>query len=214
VKKIVRKLIVEFIGTMMLTLIACGVAVVTGNIVATAFAFGLVVVAMAYTIGDISGCHINPAVSFGMFMAGKMKLSDMWKYIVAQVAGAIAGSLLLALCLTSFKNLGANLVAADTNIFIGLLVEIILSFIFVTVILAVTDKEKNGNIAGIIIGLTLILVHLFGIRFTGTSVNPARSIGPALFELGDTFIQLWVFILGPMAGACLAGLFYKYVLKD
>ena len=213
-KKIVRKLIVEFIGTMMLTLIACGVAVVTGNIVATAFAFGLVVVAMAYTIGDISGCHINPAVSFGMFMAGKMKLSDMWKYIVAQVAGAIAGSLLLALCLTSFKNLGANLVAADTNIFIGLLVEIILSFIFVAVILAVTDKEKNGNIAGIIIGLTLILVHLFGIRFTGTSVNPARSIGPALFELGDTFIQLWVFILGPMAGACLAGLFYKYVLKD
>ena len=213
-KKIVRKLIVEFVGTMMLTLIACGVAVVTGNIVATAFAFGLVVVAMAYTIGDISGCHINPAVSFGMFIAGKMKISDMWKYIIAQVAGAIAGSLLLALCLTSFKNLGANLVAADTNIFIGLLVEIILSFIFVTVILAVTDKEKNGNVAGIIIGLTLILVHLFGIRFTGTSVNPARSIGPALFELGDTFIQLWVFILGPMAGACLAGLFYKYVLKD
>ena len=213
-KKIVRKLIVEFVGTMMLTLIACGVAVVTGNIVATAFAFGLVVIAMAYTIGDISGCHINPAVSFGMFMAGKMKISDMWKYIVAQVAGAIAGSLLLALCLTSFKNLGANLVATDTNIFIGLLVEIILTFIFVTVILAVTDKQENKNVAGIIIGFALILVHLFGIRFTGTSVNPARSIGPALFELGDTFIQLWVFILGPMAGAALAGLFYKYVLKD
>ena len=213
-KKIVRKLIAEFFGTMMLTLIACGVAAATGNLIATAFAFGLVVIAMAYTIGDISGCHINPAVSFGLFMAGKMKVQDMWKYIVAQVAGAIAGSLILALCLTSFKNLGANLVAADTNIFIGLLIEIILTFIFVTVILAVTDKSENKNIAGIIIGLTLILVHLFGIRFTGTSVNPARSIGPALFELGDTFIQLWVFILGPMGGACLAGLFYKYILKD
>ena len=194
-KKIVRKLVVEFIGTMMLTLIACGVDVVTGNTVATAFAFGLAVIAMAYTIGDISGCHINPAVSFGMFVSGRMKLSKMIKYIIAQVAGAIAGSLLLAVCLTSFKNLGANVVAADTNIFIGLLVEVILSFIFVTVVLTVTDKEKNENVSGIIIGLTLILVHLFGIRFTGTSVNPARSIGPAIFTLGDSFIQLWVFIL-------------------
>ena len=213
-KKIVRKLIAEFFGTMMLTLVACGTAVATGNLLATAFAFGLIVIAMAYTIGDISGCHINPAVSFGMFMAGRMKLNEMWKYIVAQVAGAIVGSLLLALCLTSFKNLGANLVAPNLNIFIGLLVEVILTFIFVTVVLAVTDKKENGHATGIIIGLTLILVHLFGISFTGTSVNPARSIGPALFELGDTFIQLWVFILGPMAGAALAGLFYKYVLKD
>lgn len=213
-KKIVRKLIAEFFGTMLLTLIACGVAVKTGNLVATAFAFGFVLIAMAYTIGDISGCHINPAVSFGMFIAGKMKLSDMWKYIVAQIAGAIVGSLLLAICLTSFKNLGANGFAGDTNFFVALIVEIILTFIFVTVILAVTDKQENKAIAGIIIGLTLILVHLFGIGFTGTSVNPARSIGPALFMLGDSFIQLWVFILGPMAGACLAGLFYKFVLKD
>lgn len=212
-KKIVRKCIAEFFGTMMLTLIACGVAARTGNFIATAFAFGFVLIAMAYTIGDISGCHINPAVSFGMWMAGKMKIQDMWKYIVAQVAGAIFGSLLLALCLTSFKNLGANLVVSDTNVFIGLLIELILTFIFVTVILVVTDKKENNH-AGIIIGLTLILVHLFGIGFTGTSVNPARSIGPALFELGDTFIQLWVFIIGPMAGAALAGLFYKFVLKD
>ena len=212
-KKIVRKCIAEFFGTMMLTLIACGVAARTGNFLATAFAFGFVLIAMVYTIGDISGCHINPAVSFGMWMAGKMKIQDMWKYIVAQVAGAIVGSLLLALCLTSFKNLGANLVVSDTNIFIGLIVELILTFLFVTVILVVTDKKENNH-AGIIIGLTLVLVHLFGIGFTGTSVNPARSIGPALFELGDTFIQLWVFILGPMAGAALAGLFYKFILKD
>lgn len=212
-KKIVKKCIAECFGTMMLTLIACGVAARTGNFLATAFAFGLVLIAMVYTIGDISGCHINPAVSFGMWMAGKMKIQDMWKYIVAQVVGAIVGSLLLALCLTSFKNLGANLVASDVNIFIGFLIEIILTFIFVTVILVVTDKKENNH-AGIIIGLTLTLVHLFGIGFTGTSVNPARSIGPALFELGDTFIQLWVFILGPMAGAALAGLFYKFILKD
>jgi aquaporin Z len=213
VKKIVRKCIAEFFGTMMLTLIACGVAARTGNFLATAFAFGLVLTAMIYTIGDISGCHINPAVSFGMWIAGKMKLDDMWKYMIAQVAGAIVGSLLLALCLTSFKSLGANMVVSDTNIFIGFLIEIILTFIFVTVILKVTEKKENNH-AGIIIGLTLMLVHLFGIGFTGTSVNPARSIGPALFELGDTFIQLWVFILGPMAGAALAGLFYKFVLKD
>ncbi len=212
-KKIVRKCIVECFGTMMLTLIACGVAVRTGNLLATAFAFGLVLTAMIYTIGDISGCHINPAVSFGMWAAGKMKISDMWKYIVAQVVGAIIGSLLLALCLTSFKNLGANMMVSDTNVFIGLIIELILTFIFVTVILVVTDKKEN-NQAGIIIGLTLTLVHLFGIGFTGTSVNPARSIGPALFELGDTFLQLWIFILGPMAGAFLAGLFYKFVLKD
>ncbi len=212
-KKIVRKCIAEFFGTMMLTLIACGVAARTGNFLATAFAFGLVLTAMIYTIGDISGCHINPAVSFGMWIAGKMKLDDMWKYMIAQVAGAIVGSLLLALCLTSFKSLGANMVVSDTNIFIGFLIEIILTFIFVTVILKVTEKKENNH-AGIIIGLTLMLVHLFGIGFTGTSVNPARSIGPALFELGDTFIQLWVFILGPMAGAALAGLFYKFVLKD
>lgn len=213
-KKIVRKLIVEFVGTMMLTLIACGVAVTTNSLIATAFAFGLVVIAMAYTIGDISGCHINPAVSFGMFIAGRMRLKEMWKYIVAQVAGAIFGSLLLAICLTSFKNLGANGFGGDTNFLIALLVEVILTFIFVTVILAVTDKQENKNTSGIIIGLTLILVHLFGIGFTGTSVNPARSIGPAIFMLGDSFIQLWVFILGPMAGALLAGLFYKYILKD
>ena len=212
-KKIVKKCIAEFIGTMMLTLIACGVAVTTNSLIATALAFGLVLMAMIYVIGDISGCHINPAVSFGMFIAGKMKLNDMWKYMIAQVAGAIVGSLLLALCMTSFKSLGANY-CGDTNVFIGLLVEVILTFIFVTVILAVTDKKDNGHASGIIIGLTLTLVHLFGIGFTGTSVNPARSIGPALFELGDPMLQIWIFIIGPMAGAFLAALFYNYILKD
>lgn len=213
-KKIVKKCIAEFFGTMMLTLIACGVAVTTSSLIATAFAFGLVLMAMIYTIGDISGCHINPAVSFGLWMAGKMKLSDMWKYMIAQVAGAIVGSLLLGICLTSFKSLGANGYGGDTNFFIALLVEVILTFIFVTVILKVTSNKENGPATGIIIGLTLVLVHLFGIGFTGTSVNPARSIGPAIFMLGDSFIQLWVFILGPMGGAALAALFYKYILEE
>ena len=214
-KKSVRKLIAEFFGTMMLTLIACGVAAVTGNIVATSLAFGLVLMVMIYTIGDISGCHINPAVSFGMWIAGKMKLENMIKYIIAQVAGAFVGSLLLALCLTSFKNLGANVLLNDTNAFIGLIVEMILTFVFVTVILKVTENKENNH-AGIVIGLTLTLVHLFGIYFTGTSVNPARSLGPALLQWTEPIpiLQVWIFILGPMLGAFLAGIFYKFVLKD
>lgn len=210
-----KKYIAEAVGTMMLTLIACGVAVLSGaNLVATSLAFGLVIVAMAYTIGHVSGCHINPAVSFGMFIAGKMKISELWKYVVAQVVGAFLGSVILGVCLDSFKTLGANSYGGDTSLLVALLVEVILTFIFVTVILSVTSKKENSNVSGIVIGLTLTLVHLFGIRFTGTSVNPARSLAPAIFEGGDALSQVWIFILAPLVGACLAGLFYKYVLKD
>ena len=208
-----KKYVAEFVGTLVLTLIACGVAVITGgDLVATSLAFGLVIVAMAYSIGNVSGCHINPAVSFGMYIAGKMKLDELWKYVVAQFLGAIAGSGILSILLESTERLGAN-GYADGKVWIALLVEIILTFIFVTTILGVTDKKENGHATGIIIGLTLTLVHLFGIAFTGTSVNPARSFGPALFQLGDAIAQVWVFILAPLVGACLAGLFYKYVLK-
>ncbi len=210
-----RKYIAECVGTMLLTLIACGVAVITGaEPVATSLAFGLVIVAAAYSIGNVSGCHINPAVSIALTVAGKMEIVECIKYIVAQVIGAFAGSLLLAACFNGFSALGANALQGDVSVWVGLLVEVVLTFIFTTTILGVTDKKENGHVTGIVIGLTLTLVHLFGLSFTGTSVNPARSIGPALFELGDTFIQLWVFILGPMAGAALAGLFYKFVLKD
>ena len=210
-----KKYIAEFVGTMMLTLIACGVAVLIGDIVATSLAFGLVIVAGAYSIGNVSGCHINPAVSFGMLIAGKMKADECCKYIIAQVLGAILGSVLLGVCLGSFDSLGANGYGgagqlADT-VWIALLVECLLTFIFVTVILGVTDKKENSHVAGIVIGLTLTLVHLFGIKFTGTSVNPARSLAPALF--GDALGQVWVFILAPLVGAALAGLFYKHVLK-
>ena len=210
-----KKYIAEAVGTMMLTLIACGVAVLSGaNLVATSLAFGLVIIAMAYTIGHVSGCHINPAVSFGMLIAGKMKPIEFAKYVAAQIVGAFAGTLLLGLCLDSFSALGANSYGGDTSLLVALLVEVILTFIFVTVILSVTSKKENSNVSGIIIGLTLTLVHLFGIRFTGTSVNPARSLAPAIFQGGDALTQVWIFIVAPLAGAALAALFYKYVLKD
>ena len=208
-----KKYIAEFIGTLTLVLFGTGIAVVTGgNIISTSLAFGLVIVAMAYSIGNVSGCHINPAVSFGMFIAGKMSLNELWKYVVAQVLGAILGSVLLGVCLEDFGMLGAN-GYADGKVWIALLVEVILTFIFVSTILSVTEKKENGHVAGIIIGLTLTLVHLFGIGFTGTSVNPARSLAPAIFQGGDALAQVWVFILAPLVGGLLAGLFYKYVLK-
>ena len=209
-----KKYIAEGFGTMMLTLIACGVAVASGaNLVATSLAFGLVLMMMIYVIGDISGCHINPAVSFGMFLTGKMKFDEFWKYVVAQIAGAFAGSVLLAIFVKRFDVLGANGFAWE-NWYIAILVEIVLTFIFLTVIFKVTEKSENKNMNGIIIGLALTLVHLFGINFTGTSVNPARSLAPAIFGGWDTISQVWVFILAPLVGAALAALFYKYVLKE
>ena len=210
-----RKYIAEGVGTMLLTLIACGVAVTSGvDLVATSLAFGLVIVAAAYSIGNVSGCHINPAVSIALTVAGKMKAKECIRYIIAQIIGAFVGSLLLALVLGSFKALGANGLVGDTTIWIALVVEVILTFIFATTILGVTDKKENGHVTGIVIGLTLVLVHLFGLPFTGTSVNPARSIAPAVLQGGSALCNVWIFILAPVVGAILAGLFYKYVLKQ
>lgn len=214
-----KKYIAEGVGTMMLTLIACGVAVIVGNIITSSLAFGLVIVAAAYSIGNVSGCHINPAVSISMVVAGKMEVKECIKYIISQVIGALFGSLLLALCLGSFKELGANgygsmLGTTEVTMWIALLVEVILTFIFTTTILGVTDKKENGHVTGIVIGLTLVLVHLFGIPFTGTSVNPARSLAPAILQGGEALKQVWVFIVAPVIGAILSGLFYKFVLKE
>ena len=211
-----KKLVCEFVGTMMLTLIACGVAVATGvNYVGTALAFGLVIVAMAYSIGNVSGCHINPAVSVGMYVAGKMDFKECVKYVIAQILGAILGSTILGVILGDFTSLGANSYDGNTvTVWTALLVEVILTFVFVLTILGVTDKKENGHATGIVIGLTLTLVHLFGLPFTGTSVNPARSIGPALLQGGDALSQVWVFIIAPLVGGVLASLFYKYILKN
>lgn len=210
-----KKYIAEDVGTMLLTLVACGIAVTSGvNLVATSLAFGLVIVAAAYSIGNVSGCHINPTVSISMLIAGKMTFKECIKYIISQVIGAFIGSLLLALILGEFKALGADGLVGNTTIWISLIVEVILTFIFTTTILGVTDKKENGHATGIVIGLTLTLVHLFGLPFTGTSVNPARSLAPAVLQGGDALCNVWIFIVAPLIGATLAGLFYKYILKE
>lgn len=219
-----KKYIGEFVGTCFLTLLACGVAVIVGcdtaaGVIATSLAFGLVIVAMAYSIGNVSGCHINPAVSLGMYISGKMELMECAKYMISQFLGALAGSALLGVCLGSFEALGANGFGGvlpngmEVTMLIALLIEVILTFVFVTTILGVTDKKENGHVTGIVIGLALVLVHLFGISITGTSVNPARSFAPALLQGGEALSQVWVFIVAPFIGSALAGLFYKYVVK-
>ena len=213
-----KKYISEFVGTLVLVLVACGVAAITGgNLIATPLAFGLVIVAMAYSIGNVSGCHINPAVSLAMLINKKISFTNFVGYVVAQFLGAVAGAAILGVLLDDFTILGANSYAMEgqlaTTVWIALLIEVILTFIFVTVILGVTSKKENNAVSGIVIGLTLTLVHLIGIPFTGTSVNPARSFGPALLQGGEALNQVWVFILAPLVGAVLASLFYKYVLE-
>lgn len=214
-----KKYIAEFVGTFVLVLVGCGTAVVTGaNVVATSLAFGLAIVAMAYSIGNVSGCHVNPAVSLGFLIAKKMDAKDFVGYVVAQVLGALVGALVLGALFASFGALGANGYGAEgqmaTNVWIALGIETILTFIFVTAILGVTSKDNFGNVAGIVIGLTLVLVHLIGISFTGTSVNPARSLGPALLQGGEALSQVWVFIVAPLIGGGLAALFHKFINTD
>lgn len=205
-----KKMLAEFIGTCVLVVFGCGVAVVSGvDLVGTALAFGLVIVAMAYSVGNVSGCHINPAVSFGMLVAGKMKIAEFFEYIVAQFLGGIAGAGILCAIFGCESGLGANTCAPGVEIWKGVVVEVILTFVFIFAILGVTSKKEFGSAAGIVIGLTLTLVHLLGIGLTGTSVNPARSLGPAIFVGGDAISQIWIFILAPLVGACLAALVFR-----
>ena len=209
-----KKYISEFVGTLVLVLVGCGVAVVTSaNVVATSLAFGLVIVAMAYSIGNISGCHINPAVSVAMLISGKMTVSDFAGYIISQFAGAIAGAAALMGVIGKDMGLGQNGLY-NNDIVASLVIEIILTFVFVIAILGVTSKIENGAVAGIVIGLTLTLVHIFGIYFTGTSVNPARSFGPALFIGGDALANVWVFIVAPLIGGALAAVVYKFLSSN
>ena len=222
--KDLKKYIAEFIGTFVLVLFACGVAgqfcaVDNSGVLMTALAFGLVIVAMAYSIGNISGCHINPAVSIAMLASKKMSLKDFCGYVIAQFLGAIAGAGVLYAIVGDASKLGANGLykTADAagalveNVGISFVIEVILTFVFVLAILGVTSKESNGSVAGLVIGGALVLVHLLGIPFTGTSVNPARTFGPALFA--GTLGSYWVFRLAPLAGGVLAALVYNFLAK-
>ena len=223
-----KALIAEAVGTFVLVFFACGTAALTwGSVVPTALSFGLVIVAMAYTVGRISGCHINPAVSFACWLTKRMSLKDFICYVIAQIAGGLAGGILLfAIIKMSGMNTGNacnGLVGGQENFgnyLAAILVEVVLTAVFVYVILAVTDgkNENVGKKAGIFIGLTLTLVHLLGIGFTGTSVNPARSIATAFGTLifnGDAepLKFLWIFLVAPIAGAALAALGYKALHK-
>lgn len=218
-----KKLIAEFIGTCVLVVFGCGTAMTVGcdaasggGYVLTALAFGLVIVAMAYSVGNVSGCHINPAVSIGMLVAGRMKIGEFVGYVIAQVLGAIAGAGILkgvfsmADLTDKTGALGSNALA-NGSIGASLIIEVILTFVFVFAILGVTSKVKNGAVAGIVIGLTLTLVHILGIGLTGTSVNPARSLGPALLAGGDALKCVWVFIVAPLVGGALAAVVYGAV---
>jgi len=219
-----KRYISELIGTMVLVLFGCGSAAIAGTVLGNlgiAMAFGLSIVAMAYVIGDISGCHINPAVSIGMWIDGRMEVKDLIMYIIFQCIGAIIGTAILAMLINSAPALGGYMAtglgqngfgaasSVGINLYGALITEIILTFVFVFTVLGVTRSEKTGVIAGIVIGLTLAFVHIMGIPLTGTSVNPARSLAPALFMGGVALQQVWVFIVAPIIGAVIAGLLHK-----
>lgn len=218
-----KKYLAEMFGTMVLVLMGCGTAVSlncgvdTAAVVGTAMAFGLSVIAMAYTIGGISGCHINPAITLGCLLSKRISGKDAAMYMIFQVIGAFIGSAVLYALVTTSPELaagtttGAN--ACAGTVVNGLIAEIVLTAVFVLVVLGATAKTNGAtnNFAGLAIGLSLILIHLVGIHYTGTSVNPARSIAPAVFEGGIALQQLWVFIVGPFVGAVIAALIWKIV---
>ncbi len=222
-----KKYAAEFLGTLTLVFFGCGTAVVLGGftggtgagflgVLAIAMAFGLAIVAAAYAIGPISGCHVNPAVSLAVLIKGGMSVQDFVGYVIAQVAGAFAGSAILSYVTASAAGLsgfGANGYGALSGLGLSLggaiAVEVLLTFVFILTILGVTSSDKTSHMAGLVIGLTLTFVHIIGIPLTGTSVNPARSLAPAVFQGGEALSQVWVFIVAPFAGAVLAALAHK-----
>lgn len=218
-----KKYLAEMIGTMTLVLMGCGSAIFNGGcgtpaqVLMVAVAFGLAVVSMAYTIGGTSGCHINPAITLGCMLSGRISSKDGIMYMVFQVIGALIGSTILYVLTTNIDfnyatTTGANACAEGVSVLGGLLAEIVFTFIFVLVVLGTTDAKKGaGNFAGLAIGLSLILVHIVCIPITGTSVNPARSIAPALYQGGAALAQLWIFIVGPFIGAALSALVWKVI---
>ncbi|MCD7950449.1 MAG: aquaporin [Erysipelotrichaceae bacterium] len=216
-----KKYIAEVIGTFVLVTFGCGTAIAVGcsseagsGYLLTALAFGLVIVAMAYSIGNISGCHINPAVSIAMLIRGQLSMTDFIGYVISQCIGSALGCVVLGVVFGFDCGFGANQVQAGwTNgtEMGALIVEIILTFVFVLAIIGVTSKTENSAVSGIVIGLTLTLVHILGIALTGTSVNPARSLMPALFAGGTALAQVWIFIVGPLIGGALAAVVYSFL---
>ena len=215
-----KKYLAECVGTFVLTFLGCGTAMFLGcgepaGVVGTAIAFGLAVVAMAYTIGGISGCHINPAITLGVALSGRMSWKDACGYWCGQfIGGILAGALLLAVSSVVGQDLtgglGTNGVANAGGVWGAALVEVIATFLFVLVVLGTTDpKVGAGNLAGLAIGLSLILIHLVCINLTGTSVNPARSLGPAIFAGGQAIKDVWVFICAPLVGGALSAICWK-----
>jgi len=221
-----KKYLAELIGTMVLVLLGCGSAVFSGSIagvvgtgvgtLGVALAFGLSVIAMAYTIGNISGCHINPAITLGVFLSGRMNGKDAVMYMVFQIIGAIIGSAILFALVSTGTHAGPTATGSngfgDGQMLQAFIAEAVFTFIFVLVVLGSTDSKKGaGNFAGLAIGLTLVLIHIVCIPITGTSVNPARSIGPALFQGGAALSQLWLFIVAPFVGAAIAAYCWKAI---
>ena len=224
-----KKAVAEFIGTFALVLFGCGTAVIAGmgtgatsvDILGIAMAFGLAIVAMAYGIGQVSGCHINPAVSFGVLLAGRMTMQDFIVYVIAQVLGAIAGAVVLYFILSGKASgwsgsLGQNGwgpgYLGEYSMGAALIYEIVATFLFLVCILGVTQRGAPVGLAGLAIGLTLVVIHLLGINITGTSVNPARSLGPALVGAGtnpQALAQVWLFIVAPLIGAGVAGYLFR-----
>jgi aquaporin Z len=228
-----KKLLAELIGTFSLVLFGCGAAVVSGvsttgpsgiGLLGISFAFGLAVVAMAYAIGGITGCHINPAITIAMLVAGKIKMADAINYIIGQFIGATLGAAVLYVILSGAPGftmgewaLGANGwgegYLGGYNLTSAFVTEAVLTFLFLFVIFATTSKWGNGTMAGLAIGITLILIHLVAIPITGTSVNPARSFGPAIFAQGKALTQLWLFIAAPIVGGIAAALVWKGIFE-
>lgn len=214
-----KKYLAEFIGTFVLVLLACGTAVMAGSYTPSvshlmiALAFGLVIIAMAYSIGNISGCHINPAVSLAMAVNGKLSIKDFFGYVISQVAGAFFAVAVMLILFGRSSGFGENNLY-NGDVLKSLIVEFALTFVFVLTILGVTSKKEYTAVAGLVIGLALTLVHIFGIFFTGTSVNPARSLAPAVLAGGDALKNVWVFIVGPFAGALMAALVHTYFTEE
>ena len=224
-----KKYLAELVGTFFLVFFGVGTAVIAGDkvgVLGIAFAFGFGLIAAAYGIGPISGCHINPAVSLGVFTAGRLGFKDLIGYWVGQFLGAILGAWVISLIATNLLggyNIAVNGLGQDGwgpgyqagyGMGAAFIFEFVATMVFLIVILGATQKAAPAGFAGLVIGITLTAIHILGIRITGVSVNPARSLGPALFVGGQALSQLWLFFVAPLLGGLIAGLLFRFKLLE